>query len=675
MKTAAMFPAIRKRDGRLTPFELDKISSAILKALNACNIHDNKAADTLAEKVVDSLEKTLHGHIPQVEEIQDMVENVLIKEGYANVAKSYMLYREKRNNIREGKSIIMDAVEDILRQTSSEDSYIYNSPSAKMLKIASTASTNYYLSRLIPASYSKAHREGLLNIHDLDFYSKTFKAMELRLNKLLKDGFFSGYGFHRPPKRMNTVMALTAIILQASQNDSYGPQVFSFFDDDLAFIAKNYKDKEKDFLQAMEGFVYNLNTLYTRLGSHVPESCINLGLNTTKAGKLITTSLLKAIDKGLGNKETPLYPHVIFRIKKGVNSGAKDKNYSLFKLALDVASHRANPMFSFMDASFNKNHDNVVYFSNGDRITYNKDNPYGIGSLANVTINLPHIILGMKHIKKELSLENIYHQLHKAIKIASSILLHRFDLISNLKVKELPFIMGEKLFLGSEKLKWDDQIKPAFLNGTIAIGFIGLAEALILLNGKHHGESKESQDTGLKIVSKLNQLVEELNQTSPVKFVLSASSAENTSPRLARADMNMFGENELIHKNKAYSQSFHIPADCKISVKDKIKIEGMYHKLCPGGHFINITLKSKPKSLKTTENIINLMRENDIGLGIISYPIYECMKCGKSLATNSKCSCGSKLIRTLTRKEHTLLPLDRLSTEEKEYYEKRVPQT
>lgn len=675
MKTAAIFPAIRKRDGRLTPFEFSKISSAVLKALNVCNIHDGKIADNLAEKVVDELEKNLRGHIPQVEEIQDMVENILIKEGYANVAKSYILYREKRSNIREGKSIIMDAVEDILKQTSSSDSYMYNSPSAKMLKIASTASINYYLSRLIPASYSKAHREGVLNIHDLDFYSKTFNSMEIRINKLLKEGFFSGYGFHRPPKRINTAIALTSIILQASQNDSYGPQVLSFFDEDLALMAKSYKDKEKDFNQAMEGFVYNLNTLYTRLGSNVPHSCINLGLNTTKAGRLITSSLLNALDKGLGNKETPLYPHIIFKIKKDINYSSKDKNHDLLKLAAKVTSHRANPMFSFMDTSFNKQYEHVAYFSNGDRITYNKDNPYGTGNIAHVTINLPHVILKLKHIRKELSLENIYSELHKSVKLASSILLHRFELISNLKVKELPFIMGEKLFLGSEKLKWDDVIKPALINGNLAIGFTGLAEALILLNGKHHGESKESQQIGIKIISKLNHYVDELNHASSVKFVLSASSTENTSHRLAKADMNIFGQNELIHKNNAYTQSFHIPIDYKLSVKDKIRIEGQYHKLCTGGHFINIVLKSKLNSSKAIENIINLMYENDIGFGIISYPIFECMKCGKQLASNLKCSCSSKLIRTLMRKEHTIMPFDRFSPEEKEYYEKRIPQT
>lgn len=673
MQTKTLFPAIRKRDGRLTPFDFSKITEALHKALSACGMHDAKTAENLAEKVVEELSKRLKDHIPQVEEIQDIVEGSLINEGYGNVAKAYILYREKRSNIREGKSLLMDAVDGILKQTSAQEDYIYNSPSAKMLKIASAASANYYLSRLIPASYSKAHKEGLVFIHDIDFYSKTFNSMEVRLNKILSEGFFTGYGFHRSPKRIGSAMALTAIILQASQNDSHGAQVFSSFDDDLALVSKNFKDKEKDFCQAMEGFIYNLNTLYTRLGSNVPHSCLNLGLNATKHGRLIISSVLTALDKGLGNKETPLYPHIIFKIKSGVNCSPGDKNHDLLKLAGLVASRRANPSFAFMDSSFNKSFDHVVYWSNGDRITYNKDNPYGTGNIAHITINLPHIILRMKHIRKEIALENIYAELKKAVKTAASILLHRFELISNLKTKELPFIMGEKLFLGSEKLKWDDQIKPSLSNGNLAIGFVGLAEALMLLYGKHHADSAEAHSAGLKIVEKLKELVEELN-SSEVKFVLSASSCEGVTARLAQADINLFGEIPLVHKNKRYTPSFHIPADYKISVKDKIKIEGKYHKLCPGGHIANIVLKAKPASAKIIENIIKLMRENDIGYGTITYPLHECVKCGKSLKNSVKCACGSKMIRTLLRKEHSITPFDRFTEDEKKYYSSRSNQ-
>lgn len=645
------FAAIRKRDGRLTPFDKSKINQAIFKALYATGSENVKLSEELAEKVTLKLKKELEDHIPQVEEIQDIVEQILIQEGYDSVAKAYILYRAKRNAIREGKSTLMDAVDEILKSFP-ERRKTAESPSGKMLKIASTASRNYYLSRLIPYQYSDAHRKALLHIHDLDFYSKTINNMELRLNKLLKAGFYSGFCFHRPPKRIGTAMALTAIILQSSQNDSIGGQSFSFFDKDLAFISKKFNDSTKDMLQAMEGFVYNLNTLYTRLGSQVPYSVLNLGTDTTKQGRLITKSILTALGDGLGNGETAVFPQVIFRIKKGINYHKGDPNYDLFLLALKISAKCMNPSFSFLDAPVNKSSNDVTYWNSGDRIYYKDKICQGSrGNIAQVTINLPHIAL-LTHSKKNPDdYSFFYSTLEKNVNLAGAILKHKYEIVSHLKVKELPFIMGEKLYLGSENLSRQDQIKDALKNGYLAISFTGLAEALTVLNKNHHGKSKSSQTLGIQIVKQLNTFIDTLRKKHELNFILSAGGADNLIGRLTDMDRQNFGKIKDVTDKDSYTHSFHIPGNYKMPLEEKLKIESQYHSLCPGGHFTFLNMEKAPESYRGIEKIIDLMYKAGIGYGGISFPIDECIKCGGKKISNGKCkNCGSSLIRHLRRK-------------------------
>lgn len=323
------FAWIRKRDGRIVAFDVSKIAEAIFKAAKAVGGDDHDLAVELANVVVRFLVHSNPKDIPTVEGVQDAVEKVLIERGHAKTAKAYILYRDRRTRMREARSELMDIVEDILVETSRENANVGNSPSAKMLQIASAASRQYYLSRLIPEEMALAHQNGDIHIHDLDFYGKTLTCVQIPLDRLLANGFDTGHGYIRPPKRPSSATALAAIILQSSQNDMHGGQSFAFFDRDMAPYVSGASDF--DVYQSMEALIYNLNSMHSRAGAQVPFSSINLGCDTTPEGRLVTKCLLEAYEKGLGRGETPIFPNIIFRLKRGINFDPGDVNYDLFQ--------------------------------------------------------------------------------------------------------------------------------------------------------------------------------------------------------------------------------------------------------------------------------------------------------------------------------------------------------
>ena len=287
-----MFEKIRKRDGREVPFDPSKITEAIFKAAQAQGGQNYQKALELTLEVMRVLGEQYEGNVFSVEDVQDVVEKVLIENGHARTAKAYILYRAQRTRYREGKSELMDVVEEILKETNRENANVGNSPSAKMLQIASAASKQYYLDRLIPPEFSSAHRQGDIHIHDLDFYGKTLNCIQIPLRKLLQEGFNNGHGYIRPPKRPSSATALAAIILQSSQNDMFGGQSFPFFDRDLSPFVENASDEET--YQAMEALVYNLNSMHSRAGAQVPFSSLNLGTDTSEAGRRVARPLLLA---------------------------------------------------------------------------------------------------------------------------------------------------------------------------------------------------------------------------------------------------------------------------------------------------------------------------------------------------------------------------------------------
>lgn len=667
-----MFTVIRKRDGREVPFNEGKITDAIFRAAQSVGGEDRQIAMELTLDVLRFLKQRFNGHIFTVEDVQDVVEKVLIEKGHAKTAKAYILYRDKRTRIRETRSELMDAVAEILRETSRENANVGNSPSAKVLQISEVASKEYYLKRVIPPDEAEAHIKGDIYIHDLAWYGKTTTCLQIPLRKLLKNGFNNGHGYIRPPKSIKTAAALAAIILQSNQNDHHGGQSFAFFDRDMGeyvelefarqerIIRDNLEklgleaDSEKiasivqervedEVFQAMEGFVYNLNTMHSRAGAQVPFSSINLGTDTSRGGRMITEKLLKAYEKGLGKGEAPIFPNICFKIKDGINYDPEDPNYDLFQLSMQVACKRLFPNFSFQDSSFNSVYDDeVAYMGCRTRVIGNVNGPEvteGRGNLSFTTINLPRL-----GIKAQGDLAKFWSSLDKIVDLTIKQLLTRYDLQKRLKVKDFPFLMGQKLYLDSDDLGPDDPIEKAIKHGTLSIGFIGLAETLIALTGKHHGQSQEAQGLGLSIVGHLRRKCDEATQKYGLNFSLLATPAEGLSGKFIAKDRALFGNIPGITDKEWYTNSFHIPVDFKIGAIQKINIEGPYHKLCNAGHISYVELPSAPtNNLEAFETLVQAMYEADMGYAAVNFPVDICKECGfNGLIDTETCpACGT----------------------------------
>jgi len=667
-----IFRSIQKRDGRIVPFQISKISEAIFKAARAVGGEDKQLAEELAQVVVKYLAKIKTTGIPTVEEVQDAVEKVLIETGHAKTAKAYILYRDRRTRLRETKSELMDVVEEILVETSRENANVSNSPSAKMLQIASAASKKYYLYRLIPEEFSQAHIEGDIHIHDLDFYGKTLTCIQIPLGRLLTEGFNTGHGYIRPPKRIASAAALAAIILQSSQNDMHGGQSFAFFDRDMAPFVKG--SSEDDVYQAMEALIYNLNSMHSRAGAQVPFSSINLGTDTSPEGRLVTRSLLLAHERGLGRGETPIFPNILFRLKKGINFDPGDPNYDLFQLAMRVAAQRLNPTFSFMDSSFNAPYGTeVAYMGCRTRVIANRHGAEvstGRGNLSFTTINLPRIA-----IKAQGNLEYFYNELDRILVLACRQLYHRYRVQSKLKVKDMPFLMGQHLYLDSEKLKPEDPIAPVIKHGTLSVGFIGLAETLTALIGVHHGEDLGAQQLGLEIVSHMRQRIDEMADEYDLNYTLLATPAEGLSGRFVAIDRKLFGVIPGVTDKEFYTNSFHIPVDQEISCFDKINLEGPYHRFTNAGHISYVEFDAPPiDNLEAFEKILRHMAAADIGYAGINFPIDECLSCGNRGIFEAECpSCQSPEIRRVRRITGYLSTVNRFNDAKKAELTKRRP--
>ncbi len=647
-----MFTEIKKRDGRVVAFNAEKITEAIMMAAKAVGGQNRKIAEALTKQVLLHLsELGYNGVIPTVEEAQDAVEKVLIENGHARTAKAYILYRHRRTRIREGKSDLMDSVKEILVETNRENANISNSPSAKMLQIAMAASKRYYLTNLLPDEFSHAHASGAFHIHDLDYYGKTLNCLQIDLTHLLLNGFNTGYGFIRPPKRVSSATAQAAIILQSNQNDMFGGQSFPHFDRSMAEVirAMPAKPAEEEIFQAMEGLIYNLNTMHSRAGAQVPFSSINLGTDTSEEGRAVTRSILSAFARGLGNGESPIFPNLVFRTKEGVNLNEGDPNHDLFQQAVSVAARRLNPTFSFMDSSFNKQYgDEISYMGCRTRTIGNRHGEEisaGRGNIAPVSLNLPRLALQTHDVNL------FFIELDRLLRLAARQLLHRFEILGNLRVCDLPFLMGQKLYMGSEGLGPDDRIKEVIKHGTLAVGFIGLAETLQVLCGRHHGEDREAQELGLKIVSHIAKRMENFSEEFDLNFVMYATPAEGLSGRFVAQDREIYGSIPGITEKEYYTNSYHVPVSYVMPLFDKISIEGEYHKYCKAGHISYVELGAPPQqNTEAVEAIVKHMAASDIGYGGINYPIDECYGCGFSGIIADACpGCGGTHLRRIRR--------------------------
>ena len=664
-----------KRDGRRVQFDSTKITNAIKGSAEeiAFNLKESEAIE-LTQKVIEQIEKKKVTEIT-VEEIQNIVENVLQENGCEVIWRTYCNYRRERTKIREKKSDLMKVIERIGIETDRDNANVGNNFSSKLLRIASESNKWHNLG-MMPKHLAKLHENGDLYYHDLDSYNLTINCLNIETGKILNRGFNTGYGTILPAKRIESAAELSCILLQSTQNDMFGGQSHANFDNDMApFIGMSRKEirneykeyfgdienldeivekkLEKVVRQAMQGIVYNLNTMHSRAGSQVPFSSINLGLPESEDAAMVDRIFLEEYEKGLGKGEQPIFPNIIFRVKKGVNREPDDPYYYLYKLACRVASKRMNPMFMNLDADFNKEYydKGVIAATMGCR-TYIMSNvngepgPAGRGNIAPTTINLPRIgILAKGDINRFFSL------LDNRLELARESLLHRYSVLKRLKVKDLPFVAGEHLMRGSENLSSEDSIEPILRQGTWGIGFIGLAETLVALVGKHHGEDKEAHKLGIKIVSHIREFCDKYREVDKLNWSCYATPAEGLSGKFILQDQGVFGKIKGVTDKNYYTNSYHIPVWYKISIKDKIDLEAPFHKICNGGHITYIEMDGYPEPEDVKAIIDYAYKNTNISYMGINFHMRYCRDCGERIEnTETNCpKCGSYNIQGVSR--------------------------
>ena len=405
---------------------------------------------------------------------------------------------------------------------------------------------------------------------------------------------------------------------------------------------ESLKETDRKTYQAMEAFIHNLNTMHSRAGAQVPFSSVNYGTDTSEEGRMVTKNILLSLERGLGNGETPIFPIQIFKVKEGVSLNPEDPNYDLFKLACRVSAKRLFPNFSFLDAPFNAQYykegrpeTEATYMGCRTRVLGNvcgEDIVSGRGNLSFTTINLPR--LGIKHglvNNKMTNIDGFFNELDEKIELVIEQLLERMEVQGNKKMKNFPFLMGQGIWHSSDELGPEDNLKEVIKQGTLTIGFIGLAECLICLIGKHHGESKEAQELGLKIITHMRDKMDEASEKYNLNFSLIATPAEGLSGRFTNIDRKAYGSIEGITDKEYYTNSFHVPVYHKLSAFEKISIEAPYHELTNAGHITYIELDGNPSdNLEAFETIIRAMKEQGIGYGSINHPVDRDPVCGFS---------------------------------------------
>ena len=664
-----------KRDGRKVEFNTDKIRNAIKKASNEVG-ESLKESEVLIciQRVIKYIEESQKEKV-SVEEVQNLVEKALVDSGHTNIEKVYSAYRRERTRVRDIKSDLMKVIKKIGVETDRDNANVGNNFSSKLLRIASESNKWHNLYNM-PKHLAKAYELGELYFHDLDSYNLTTNCLHIPTGEVLSRGFNTGYGTIKAPKRIETAAELSCILLQSTQNDMFGGQSHPDFDNDMAqFIEPTRNEIREELLelgieekrlddlvekklrsrihQAMQGVVYNLNTMHSRAGSQVPFSSVNLGIPNSNDAALICEIFLREYEKGLGKGEQPIFPNIIFRVKKGVNREQDDPYYYLFKIACEVASKRMNPTFMNIDADFNKEYYDKGYIpaTMGCR-TYLMKNVNGEpgckgrGNIAPITINLPRI-----GIEANKDINKFFEILQNRLTLAKEALLHRYSILKKLKVKDLPFVAGQGLMRGSEDLMPDDSIEPILKQGTWAIGFIGLAETLYALIGSHNGETDEARNLGLKIIKFIREYTDKLVEETQLNWSCYATPAEGLSGKFIKKDKKIYGIIKGVTDKEYYTNSFHIPVNYNISIKDKIDIEAPYHKLCNAGHISYIELDDSPSPEVIMEIINYAYKRTNISYIGINFHIRYCKECGTSIENNlNSCpKCNSKNIQGISR--------------------------
>ena len=708
-----MIQTVKKRDGRIVGFNEQKIAAAIRKAMLATEEGEDEA---LIGQIADRISVKGKPQMT-VEAIQDMVENELMKSSRKDVAKAYIKYRNARSIARKAKTtdIFLEIINiknnDVTRENANMNA---DTPAGMMMKFASETTKPFVDDYLLSEDARDAVKNNYLHIHDKDYYpTKSLTCIQHPLDRILKYGFQAGHGESRPAKRIETASILGCISMETVQNEMHGGQAIPAFDFYLApFVRASYIEEVKvledlnaedyselynapidDYLniplagfegrerikqhainktvgrvhQAMEAFIHNMNTIHSGGGNQVVFSSINYGTDTSAEGRCVIREILKSTYEGVGNGETAIFPIQIWKKKRGISYLPTDRNYDLYQYACKVTARRFFPNFINLDAPFNQNENwkaddperfkwECATMGCRTRVFENRFGPktsIGRGNLSFSTINIVKLAIECMGIENEEErIDAFFAKLDNMLQITAQQLHDRFEFQKTAFAKQFPLLM-KGLWLGSENLKPNDTIASVINQGTLGIGFIGLAECLVALVGKHHGESEKAQELGLKIVSYMRDRANEYSEQYQHNYSILGTPAEGLSGRFTKNDRKKFGSLPGITDREYYTNSNHVPVYYHCTALHKAQVEAPYHDLTRGGHIFYVEIDGDAThNPEAVMRIVDMMDKYNIGYGSVNHTRNRCMDCGyenadKHLEVCPKC--GSTNIDRLQR--------------------------
>lgn len=709
-----MIQTVVKRDGRIVGYNEEKIKAAIRKAMLTTPQGEDEA---LIQRITDRIGMNSPEQMT-VEAIQDKVEVELMKSSRKEVAKKYIAYRDKRSIARRAKTreVFLEIIEaknnDITRENANMNA---DSPAGMMMKFASETTKPFVDDYLIDADVRQAVKNNYIHIHDKDYYpTKSLTCVQHPLDRILKNGFVAGHGESRPPKRIETASVIACISLEMAQNEMHGGQAIPAFDFYLApFVRSTFKEEVKniedmcgedlsdlfdchidDYVkkdldglkgkdrylqhainrtvnrvhQAMEAFIHNMNTIHSRGGNQVVFSSINYGTDTSAEGRCVIRELLNSTYEGVGNGATAIFPIQIWKKKRGVSYLPEDRNYDLYKLACKVSARRFFPNFLNLDATYNvhekwraddpKRYEyEVATMGCRTRVfenRYGEKTSIGRGNLSFTTVNIVRLALEvMSVVDKEERIDLFFQKLDNVMETAARQLQNRYDFQRTALAKQFPMLMGN-LWNGASELNPNETIEPVINQGTLGIGFIGLAECLIALLGQHHGESEEAQDLGLRIVKRMRSKANEFCERYGHNYSILATPAEGLSGRFTKKDRQTYGIVKGVTDKDYYTNSNHVPVYYKCSPRHKAKIEAPYHELTRGGHIFYVEMDGDAThNEEAIMQIVDLLDKYNMGYGSVNHNRNHCPKCGyenadKNMKCCPKCNAKFETIQRIT---------------------------
>ncbi len=697
-----MIQTVLKRDGRVVGYNEEKIKAAIRKAMLATEAGEDEA---LIQRIADRIGHRGRTQM-SVEDIQDQVELELMKSPRKEVARCYINYRQKRSVARKAKTrdlfleIINAKNNDVTRENANMNA---DTPAGMMMKFASETTKPFVDDYLLSEEAREAVRGNYLHIHDKDYYpTKSLTCVQHPLDKVLEQGYMAGHGESRPAKRIETAGVIACITMETAQNEMHGGQAIPAFDFYLApyvrrsFIEEvknletlmgqdysrlydvkmdDYIERDLDFLQgderilqhavnktvrrvhqAMEAFIHNMNTIHSRGGNQVVFSSINYGTDTSAEGRCIIRELLNSTYRGVGNGSTAIFPIQIWKKKTGVSYKPGDPNYDLYQLACKVTARRFFPNFVNLDATYNFHEKwspddperykyEVATMGCRTRVFENRfgdKTSIGRGNLSFSTINIVRLAIECMDIKNQQErIDRFFAKLDNMLEITARQLDARFQYQKTAMAKQFPLLMSQ-LWNGASELGPNDRVESVINQGTLGIGFIGLAECLIALVGHHHGESDEAQQLGIKIITYMRDRVNEFSERYQHNYSVLATPAEGLSGKFTRRDRKDFGEIPGVTDKIYYTNSNHVPVYYKCSPKHKAEIEAPYHELTRGGHIFYVEIDGDAThNPDAIANVVDLMDKYNMGYCSVNHNRNRCMDCGYEDATDDLHECPS----------------------------------